>query len=128
VQREQRAHRLRAVTAAVLLGRCHEIDDDRQPGRPQRVVVAAEPQRGDATAAVVADARNTPPPQLEQVGDGGTRGEDVVDRDPVDLDIQHVLAEHTIGTPRSCADRSSSCKDSELMIARRRGAARAMPA
>lgn len=75
MQREQSAHHLSAVTAAVLLGRRYEIDDDRQPGRPQRVAVATEPQRGDATAAVVANARDTPPRQLERVGDGGTCGE-----------------------------------------------------
>ena len=37
---------------------------------------------------------HTPPSQLEQVGDGGTCGEDVVDRDSVDLDIERGLAEH----------------------------------
>jgi hypothetical protein len=110
VQREQSAHHLSAVTAAVLLGRRYEIDDDRQPGRPQRVAVATEPQRGDATAAVVANARDTPPRQLERVGDGGTCGEDVVDRDSVDLDIERVLAKHHDRHAESCADRSSSCK------------------
>ena len=60
---------------------------------------------------------HTPPSQLEQVGDGGTCGEDVVDRDSVDLDIERCSPSITIGTPRLCADRSSSCKASELMIA-----------